>query len=657
MDTSKIQMHTADLAQENFQKLAALFPDCVVEASKDGKVGMSIDMDKLAQEIGNTVVEGNDERYQFTWPGKRQAIVEANASINHTLRPDHDKSKYFDTTQNLFIEGNNLPVLKMLREPYLHQVKVVYLDPPYNTGKDFVYSDKFAQSTDDYLHSSGQVDEEGQQLVANGESEGRFHTNWLNMMYPRLRIIKDLLAEDGVVFISIDYHEVTNLRKICDEIFGESNYVGEIIWETATDNNPTQIAMQHEYIECYAKNLKAQPKWAIMSEKAEIINKKYRELKAQNDDPQVIQKELRAWINSMKKSNEVDLSGVSHYNYVDEKGVFYPGNSANTRPGGYTYDIIHPVTGKVCAKPENGYRWPEATFWDADKRGDVLWGADETTIPKIKKRIETATEMLKSYYYEDNRKTTNDLKELFDGHKVFDNPKSLKLMEKLFNFTTTKDSLVMDIFAGSATTAHAIMELNAQDGGHRRYILVQVPAAIEENQEAFKMGYKNICELGEDRIRRAGEKLLKDYKLTKETLDVGFRVLTDAESNMVDEFYNPKEYNGNLFQTEFEKLANNIKQGRTGEDLLFQTLLEMDIPLSSSVKTEEIDGKKVFNVGDGILYACFEPGISNDMVTNIAKRHPLYFVTAQDSLESDSVIANLDTIFRTYSKDTTRKIL
>lgn len=657
MENEQIYMHTADLAKEKFLKLAALFPDCVVESSSNGEVRQSIDLDKLAQEISNTVVKGEEERYRFTWPGKKNAIVEANASINRTLRPNVEKSVNYDKTQNLYIEGDNLAVLKMLREPYLHKVKMMYFDPPYNTGKDFVYTDKFAESTDDYIKNSGQVDEDGNQLVQIGESEGRFHTKWLNMIYPRLKVAKDLLADDGVVFISIDYHEVANLRKICDEIFGEANYVGEVIWETATDNNPTQIAMQHEYIECYAKNLKAQPNWAIMSDKAEIINQKYRELKAVESNPQVIQKQLRAWINSMKKSNEVDLSGVSHYNYVDDIGVFYPGNSANTRPGGYTYDIIHPVTGKVCAKPENGYRWPKPTFDAADKRGDVLWGEDETTIPKIKKRIETATEMLKSYYYEDNRKTTSDLKDLFDGHKVFDNPKSLKLIEKLINFTTDKDSLVMDVFSGSASTAHAVMELNAQDGGHRKYILVQVPASIEQTQEASKMGFKNICELGEERIRRAGQKILSDYSLTEDKLDIGFRVLEDADSNLEDVFYHPKDYSSNLFGKEFEKLANNIKPGRTGEDLLFQTMLEMDIPLSASIVKENINGKDVFNVADGVMYACFEQGINDELITTIAKRQPLYFVTAQDSLESDSVIANLDTIFKTYSKDTTRKIL
>lgn len=402
----KLSMHSKDIVEDNISKIAELFPNTLTEVIKDGKVTHAIDFDLLKQELSDIVVEGPAERYQFTWPDKRKSILLANSPIAKTLRPCREESVDFDATENLYIEGDNLDALKLLQETYLGKVKLIYIDPPYNTGKDFIYNDRFIDSKQEYLGKDGSIDNAGNLLSLNNETSGRYHTSWLNMLYPRIKISKELLQEEGVLFISIDHHEHHNLKKICDEIYGESNFLGEIIWQTATDNNPSQISMEHEYILCYAKNIFHQSKWESPSIKAKLITKKYNELKNQGNDLNSLQKELKKWI----KLNESNLQGVNHYSYVDEKGVYYPGNSSNTKPGGYKYDIIHPATKKPCKKPDFGYRWPEGTFWDSARNGDVEWGTDETTIPKIKKRVETATEKLKSIYYEDNRYWTKYLR-------------------------------------------------------------------------------------------------------------------------------------------------------------------------------------------------------------------------------------------------------
>ncbi len=645
-----LNMQSRNMADENFRKLAELFPNVVTETiDENGKIVRAIDKDILLQEISAKVVDGRDERYQFTWPGKREAILAANAPTTNTLRPCREESVGFDTTENLYIEGDNLEVLKLLQENYLGKVKMIYIDPPYNTGKEFVYPDKFAQSITEYIKQSGQLDEQGNKISANTETNGRFHSDWLNMMYSRLKIARNLLKKDGVIFISIDQNEVENLKKICNEIFGASNFVGEIIWQSATDNNPRQISTEHEYILCFARDVNCLTPWLIESNKAQKIITQYNIIKSKTNDLAEQQKELRKWI----KANEADLKGVAHYRHVDEKGVYSNStNSSNTKPGGYTFDIIHPSTGLPCTKPAFGWRWTEQTFWDYDKVGDIEWGKDETTQPHVKKRIETVKEQFKSIYYEDGRASTKQLEQLLGGKKIFDNPKSVLLLSRIIGFAAQDDDcIIMDFFSGSATTAHAVMEINAKSGSHKKFIMVQLPEPTDAKSEAAKAGFKNICEIGKERIRKATELIKSTYHDAK--FDDGFRVLKLDSSNMEQVWYTPAEY---VEQDLFKDTVENVKSSRKPEDLLFQVMLELDCTLSSKIEILEINGKSVFSVSDGYLMACFEKGVTDDVISEIAQKKPHYFVMRDNSMASDSVAVNFAQLFMSYSPDTILKV-
>lgn len=666
----KLKMQSADMAERNIEMLGQMFPDCLTEAiDDDGKVVRAIDFDKLKQEVARDVVEGADERYQFTWPDKRKAIRMANAPTTKTLRPCREESVDFDNTENLYIEGDNLEVLKLLRENYLGKVKMIYIDPPYNTGNDFVYNDDFRIKNEEFMAQSGLFDDEGRRMadpmVQNTESNGRFHTDWLNMIYPRLKVAKDLLSDDGVIFISIDDNEVGNLRKVCDEVFGEQNFVGNLILKTATDNNPSQINIEHEYMICYARNRILQSNWTRRSEAASLIIEQYIQLKSTCTTNAEIQDRLRKWI----KANKDRLPQVAHYNNVDDRGVYSSSsNSSNPHKGGYMYDILHPITHLPCPKPVNGWRWPEKTFWAYANDGEVEWGLDETTQPHIKKRIETSKEYLKTIIYEDNRATTKNVADLFGGKKVFDNPKPTSVLKRIVDYVTSSDSLVLDFFSGSATTAHAVMQLNAEDGGKRKFIMVQLPELTDEKSEAYKTGYKNICEIGKERIRRAGKKILNELGVgngelgicnsDNSKLDIGFRVLKLDESNMKDVDYTPAETPVDAQQEMmFDDLVDNIREGRTAEDLLFQVLPECNLPLSSKIEERELYGKRVFVVNDGYLVACFDSDINEAVITAIAKQRPYYFVMCDRSMATDNVADNFDQIFDAYSKETIRRIL
>ena len=640
-------MQTRDLREDNVEAIARLFPSCVTEAtSEDGSIHRLVDFEALKRQLSGDIIPEGKERYIFTWPGKSEAQRLANTPSTLTLRPCRAKSVDFDNTKNVYIEGDNLETLKLLRETYLGKVKMIYIDPPYNTGNDFVYNDTFSIGEKEYATISGDYDQESNKLIINSSSSGRYHTQWLNMIYPRLILAKDVLTEDGVIFISIDDCEYSNLKKICDEIFNSINFVGTIIWQTATDNNPSQISVEHEYILCYAKNRSVIGKWSLPSEKAQLILDQYNQLQMKyHDDIDQIKLELRQWI----KTNESRLDGVKHYSYVDSKGVYYPGNSSNTKPGGYTYDIIHPITNKVCAKPEYGYRWPEKTFLEAALRGDVEWGKDETTIPKIKKRLETATEGLKSYYYEDNRFWTKYLNGLL-GSKVFDNPKSVNLLEKLISFTTNSEDIILDFFSGSASTAHAVLSLNERKGTNRRFIMVQLPESVSITSEASKNGYNTICDIGEDRIRKVGAEI-KEKK--KSFVDCGFRVFELSSSNMNDVFYNPQLISKDIL----EYASDNIKPDRTGEDLLIQVMLNLGIELSVPISKEIIKNKELFIVDNGYLIACFDQNIDEYIVTTIANYKPYYAIFRDNSLLSDAVAINFSEIFNTYSPNTKTKVL
>ena len=644
----KMKMQTSDGVMGNIEKIASLFPNCITETTdSSGNIVHAVDFEKLKEELSDSVIDDKAERYEFTWPDKKKAVLLANSPITATLRPDRDSSVDFNNTENVYIEGDNLDVLKCLKETYLHKIKLIYIDPPYNTGKDFVYTDRFAESTSEYATKSGDYDDQGNRLTVNSTSSGRFHTKWLNMIYPRLKLSRELLREDGIILISIDDNEVANLKQVCDELFGRDNFIGQLILKTATDNNPSQINIEHEYMICYAKNKLMQQNWTRQSEAADRIVRQYKKLRQQGGSNEEIQKALRKWI----KDNKDNLPQVAHYNNVDDKGVYSSSsNSSNPHPGGYSFDILHPKTGRPCPKPENGWRWPEKTFWNYDAQGEIEWGKDETTQPHVKKRIETSVEYLRTLIYEDNRATTKMLSDLFDGRKVFDNPKPVNVLSRIIEFITKDDDIILDYFSGSASTAHAVMQLNADRQGSRRFIMVQVPEKTDEKSEAYKAGYKTICEIGKERIRRAAKKIKDD---TGADIDYGFRVLKLSDSNMLDVYYAPSE----LKQTDLGLVLDNVKQGRTSEDLLFQVMLELGSTLDSKIAIKEVCGKKLYIVNEDYLIACFDYDVNDEVVKTIAKMQPQYAVLRDSAFADDSTATNFEQIFKTFSPTTTCKIL
>ena len=635
----KLKLQTADMAERNIETLGLLFPSCLTEKINDeGKLVKAIDFDKLRQELACEVVEGAEERYQFTWPDKRAAIRLANAPTNKTLRPCREESVNFDNTENLYIEGDNLEVLKLLRENYLGKVKMIYIDPPYNTGNDFVYNDDFGMGNDEFKSQSGLFNEEGQllvdRMVQNTESNGRFHTDWLNMIYPRLKVAKDLLSDDGVIFISIDENEIDNLKKVANEVFGSQNFVGSIIWERAfaPKNDAKYFSDSHDYIVVYAKRL----------------------------DTFVIGK--------LPRTEEANARYKNPDN--DPRGPWSPDNmTVKTYSSAYDYEIITP-NGTIMTPP-NGRCW----FTSKDRMmnlindGRVWFGESGGNMPRLKRYLSdvqqgmTPITIWKYTEVGHNQEGRQEVKVLFDGKGYFDGPKPIRLLSRILQIANLeKDSIILDFFSGSATTAHAVMQLNAEDGGNRKFIMVQLPELTDEKSEAYKAGYKNICEIGKERIRRAGRKIKEELAVKNEELavklDTGFRVLKLDSSNMKDVYYTPAETP--IQQTlGFDELVDNIKwdEGRTAEDLLFQVLPECNLPLSSKIEEREIHGKKVFVVNDGYLIACFDKNINESVITAIAKEKPYYFVMCDSSIATDNVADNFEQIFEAYSKDTVRRIL
>lgn len=620
----KLRMQTANKADENFKKLAEMFPNAVTETiDENGEVVRAIDKDVLMQEINTKVVDGKEERYQFTWPDKKKSVLLANAPINKTLRPCREESVDFDNTENLYIEGDNLEVLKLLQETYLGKIKMIYIDPPYNTGNDFVYKDDFAQSTEEYLANSGQFDGEGNRLVKNLDSNGRFHTDWLNMMYPRIRLAKDLLSEDGILFISIDDNEKDNMKKVCDEILGESNFMACVSWHRnyASANDAKTFSNVIDYVLVYAKS------------------------------PYFV----RNLLPRTEKQNS-----LYKYDSNDGKGRWRSDNlSVRTYSASYDYPITNPNTG-VVYNPPSGRSWitnpTTMQKWIDENR--VFFGQNGQGAPQLKRYLnEVQDGVVPTTYwsYEDcghNDEARKEIKALFNK-PPFDSPKPTRLLQQIIRIGANSDSIILDFFSGSATTAHAVMQLNAEDGGHRKFIMVQLPEKTDEKSEAYKAGYKNICEIGKERIRRAGAKIKEGSPLTTQNLDIGFRVLKCDSSNMKDVYYNPADYEQSLFSS----LEDNIKEDRTPEDLLFQVMLDLGILLSSKIEETEIAGKKVFNVADGFLIACFDENVTDETITAIAKQKPYYFVMRDSSMASDSVATNFEQIFATYSPDTVRKVL
>ena len=672
----RMKMHSRDNVARNIEAVGQLFPNALTEVMRDGKVVQAIDFDMLRQELAREIVEGREERYAFTWPDKRQAILAANAPIAMTLRPVVEDSVGRDGTagafdsENLYIEGDNLDVLKLLQETYLGKVKMIYIDPPYNTGNDaFVYDDDFAMEGGDFVSANVPYDEHGNMVYdfkKNLDSNGRFHTDWLNMIYPRLKVAKSLLADDGVIFISIDDNEVENLKKICNEIYGEANFVGCVILQTATDNNPSQINTEHEYTVCYAKvkpNLNA---WFSINERAGLIQEKYNELRTlYHEDIITIQKELRTWI----RKNSDNLKGVTHYDNVDEKGVFHDGDVANTAFGGYKYTVLHPVTKKPCKIPEKGFRFPEATMCKMIEHGEIMFGEDETTLIKPKKRLEAAKDVLRSVIYEDGRASTKQFESLMT-RDIFQNPKSPMILERLIRFLVKEGDLILDFFSGTGTTAEAVMHLNSKRRLGIKYIMVQLPENLDESivksDSRAKKTLHNaisfldnielphtICEIGKERIRRAGAKIAAEAGEKAAGLDRGFRCLRLDTSNMTDVYYVPDA----VTQDGLFAQVDNVKADRTPEDLLVQTMLDLGILLSAPITVEEIAGKRVFNVADGFLLACFDRDVTDETVTAIAKRKPYYAVFRDASMADDSALTNFDQLFAAYSPATVRRVL
>lgn len=637
-----LKMHSLDKIDENVSKIAQLFPNCVTEAkADDGTITHKIDFDMLKQELSNSLVEGREERYQFTWPDKRQAILTANAPINKTLRPCREESVNFDNTQNLYIEGDNLEVLKLLQETYLGKIKMIYIDPPYNTGNDFVYEDDFALDAADYIANSGQTDEEGNRLVANTESNGRFHTDWLNMMYPRLKLARDLLSDDGVIFISIDDNEIENLSKICNEIYGENNFIGRmtLLSNPRGSQNSKNLSYVHESILMYSKSYdeldiggikKSEESLSEFSEKDEN-GKLYRLLG--------LRKRGGAW-------RKEDRPNMFYSIYVNPKN----GKCSLNKDSDFCVEVIPKrPTGelsrwtwgkekfseekdKLIGKPIN--RSGEEDAWDIFRKDykDNPDGEEKTT--KLKTMwIEKETNY---------QNAKNEIKALFGNSEIFDFPKPTYIVSRLSTIITEEQDIILDFFSGSATTAHAVMQLNAEDGGNRKFIMVQLPELCDEKSEAYKAGYKNICEIGKERIRRAGKKIIEENPLTTQNLDIGFRVLKCDTTNMEDVYYTPDHFDKN------DLFKSNIKTDRTPEDLLFQVMLDLGIMLSSKIETKEIDGKTVFYVEGNYLVACFDENVDEKTLTEIAKEKPYYFVMRDASMANDSVATNFEQIFKTY---------
>ena len=669
-----LKMHSLDGVQRNIELIGELFPNAITEVKRNGKVEHAIDFDVLRQELSDSIVEGREERYQFTWPDKKKAMLAANAPITATLRPVVADSVGKDGTpggfdsENLYIEGDNLEVLKLLQETYLGKVKMIYIDPPYNTGNDFVYEDDFAQRTEDYMGNSGQYDEEGNRMVTNTESNGRFHTDWLNMIYPRLKLAKDLLADDGVIFISIDDNEIENSLKVCSEVFGKENYLACFPRVTKKAGKTTDaIARNHDYLLTYAKSSAV---------------KLY--LPSHTDDGFKFSDEFIDTRGKYKLNQTLDYDSLQYSASLDYpitiKGkTFYPGQS---------YEKYLERQKGNHARADWAWRWSKELFEFGFKNGFIVIKDYESYSRIYTKTYQncrivkkgngfqleymertkaiSTLEFIENEYSNDNSK--KNITQVFDA-AVFDYSKPVELLRTITSYATSTSDLVLDFFSGSATTAHAVMKLNAEDGGHRKFIMVQLPEKTDEKSEAYKAGYKNICEIGKERIRRAGKQILSaggqlsmdgvrlDTNSTlntpNSTLDVGFRCLRLDSSNMENVYYTPDE----VSQQDMFSLVDNVKPDRTPEDLLFQVMLDLGVLLSSPIEVKEIAGKKVFNVAEGFLLACFDHDVTEETVKAIAQMKPYYAVFRDSSMANDSVATNFDQIFETYSPETVRKVL
>jgi len=632
----KLDLQSTDITSLNIEKIATLFPNCATETA-DGK---KIDFDLLKQELSTEIVEGNKERYRLEWPGKRESIVTANLPTTNTLRPIREDSVDFDTTENIYIEGDNLEVLKLLQESYLNKIKMIYIDPPYNTGKDFVYKDNFAKAGEEELFESGQKDEYNQRLVANPETSGRYHSDWLSMMYPRLKLARNLLTEDGVIFISIDDNEVHNLKKICDEIFGEGNFIANIIWQKkfSRSNDATYFSTMHDHILCYARN-------------------------------NVLDNENGWKIGLLPRGEEIPKGYSNPDN--DSRGIWTSvALQAKSGSDKSRYEIITP-NGRVCLPP-NGRYWSvsKETYEKLLSENRIWFGVEGNGTPRQKTFLSEVQEGLRPntilFHSEvgHNQEGKQETKNLFEDIGVFDGPKPVKLLKHLSLITNlNNDSIILDFYSGSATTAHAVMQLNAEDTGNRKYIMVQLPEITDEKSEAYKAGYENICEIGKERIRRAAnrikeekiEKAKKDglFAHFKDEQDYGFRVYRLDSSNMQDVYYKPQDYS----QGSLDLFADNVKEGRTAEDLLTQVMLDWGLLLSLPIERKTLSGKEVYAVAGDSLYCCFDDGIDEAFAKEIAKEKPLRIVFRDKGFKDDTAKENVKQLLKQLSGGSEMKVI
>ena len=662
----KLRMQSSNGVEDNITKIAQLFPDCVTETvdERNGQPKHLIDFEKLKQNLSDSVMSERAERYQFTWPDKSKAILLANSPINATLRPCREDSVDFDNTQNLYIEGDNLDVLKCLKETYLHKVKMIYIDPPYNTGNDFVYEDDFAQSSEEYLANSGQFDEQGNRMFTNAESNGRFHSDWLNMIYPRLKVARDLLTDDGVIFISIDDNEVENLRKVCDEVFGEQNFVADLVWtnkEGGGSSDSRLFRIKHEHIVCYSKKIDLTCILGDPISNAERYKGSDEYIKERG--PYYLQK---LGMGSIQYSESLDYP-IS----APDGTIIMPSDNNSGKKACWRWSpkkfLTNKEKGFTVIKKDNAGIWTVYTkqYMNCDNDGNPI------------KRTQRPMGVI------DKFSSTQAAKYLeSEGLGYFNYSKPKELIKYLLEKLELQDSLILDFFSGSATTAHAVMQLNAEDGGNRKFIMVQLPEltytaktekymddgeekeryiidektghpAIAKDSDARKAGYYTICELGKERIRRSGKKIKEESPLTTQDLDTGFRVLKLDSTNMQDIYYSPKD----ISQADLFSQVDNVKPDRTGEDLLFQVMLELGATLDSKIETTTVAGKTIYNVAEGYLVACFDPDVTDDVVKAIAQMQPAYAVLRDTSMKDDSTATNFEQIFKTYSPDTVTRIL
>lgn len=654
----KLKFETPDMVAGNIEKIGALFPSAITEMrGEDGQIKKGINFEVLKQLLSRDVVDG-DECYEFTWVGKKAAMAEAARPITKTLRPVKEDSRDWDTTQNLYIEGDNLEVLKILQESYLGKVKMIYIDPPYNTGHDFIYRDKFEMSEEVWSAESGVWSEDGDRLFENTESNGRFHSDWCSYIYRPLVLARNLLTDDGVILINMDENEIINLQKICLEVFGEANDLGTIVWDKRNPKGDAKgISYQHEYILVYAKNkivLTEKCKIQRPKKNASAILKKAAQLYRNISEKYTLENANADFATWMRAQNDFS-GGEKAYNRIDSDGnVYRPVSMAwpnkKKAPDDYFIPLIHPVTHKPCPVPERGWRNPSATMKKMQEEGLILFGKDETTIPNSKYLLkDNLYENIPSLLYYGG----SDTALLSQMGIPFETPKVVNICAEHIKSFTSENDIILDFFSGSATTAHAVMQLNAEDGGHRKFIMVQLPEPCDEKSEAFKAGYKNICEIGKERIRRAGDKIKEDNPLGTQELDIGFRVFRVDSSNMKDVYYQPDE----LDQQSMFDMVSNIKDDRTDMDLLYACLLDWGVEIHLPHTSTDLDGCTVHNVDNGALMACFHENVPESVIRAMAAQHPIRAVFRDSAFASDDAKINVTEIFKNLSPDTKVKVI